>query len=250
MASKFFKSRIEAQAVDFRTKNGLSVHEAVNLESLLLYLNIITIFRPLDNVSGMALKLSTDRSSKRFMLINSNHSVGRQNFTICHELYHLFIQQNFNYQICQTGLFDAKKDIEEYKADIFASYFLMPESGIFNLIPDIELDNNTVSLSTILKIEHYFSCSRTALLIRLKDLGLLSEDRLNAFRQNIKLSAYQHGYDNGLYEPTLANHIIGDYGEKVKKLYDNETISESHYATLMEDIGINIYQIFKTENDI
>lgn len=250
MASKFFKNRIETQAVDFRNKNGLSVHEAVNLESLLLYLNVITVFRPLNNISGMALKLSTDESIKRFMLINSQQSLGRQNFTICHELYHLFIQQSFNYQICQTGIFDSKKDIEEYKADIFASYFLMPESGIFNLIPDIELDNNTISLSTILKIEHYFGCSRAALLIRLKDLGLLSEDRVNEFRQNIKLNAYQHGYENSLYEPTKESHIIGDYGDKVKKLYDNDIISESHYATFMEDIGKNIYQDFKTENEI
>ena len=31
----------------------------------------------------------------KFMLINANHSIGKQNFSIAHELYHLFVQENF-----------------------------------------------------------------------------------------------------------------------------------------------------------
>ena len=82
---------IEKQVSAFRTDNGLSASEPVTLKSLLLKLNILTVFRPLsDNFSGMCLK---DNSGHRFMLINSNQPRGRQHFTIAHELYHLFIEE-------------------------------------------------------------------------------------------------------------------------------------------------------------
>ena len=45
---------IERQVAEFRADNGLSASEAINLKSLLLKLNVLTIFRPLsDYFSGM-----------------------------------------------------------------------------------------------------------------------------------------------------------------------------------------------------
>ena len=141
MAYNFFKEKIESKASKFRSQCGLSGDEALNIESLLLYLNVITIFRPLsEHISGMAIKLSNSSTTRRFILINSNHPIGRQNFTICHELYHLFVQEKFEFQICDTGKFLKNGDIEERKADYFASYFLIPKNGIFKLIPDNEDD--------------------------------------------------------------------------------------------------------------
>lgn len=64
---------IEKQVSEFRSDNGLSSSEPIALKSLLLKLNILTIFRPLsENFSGMCLK---DKSDHRFMLVNSNQSV-------------------------------------------------------------------------------------------------------------------------------------------------------------------------------
>jgi Zn-dependent peptidase ImmA (M78 family) len=243
MASKFFKDKIESKAADFRSQCGLSSDEALNIDSLLLYLNVITIFRPLsENISGMAIKLSNTNVVKRFILINSNHPIGRQNFTICHELYHLFIQEKFEFQICDTGKFGKSGDIEERNADYFASYFLIPKNGIFKLIPDEE-DNSNISLSTVLKIEQYFGCSRAAILIRLEDLGVISKETKENFSKNVKSSAAKYGYDLSLYNAGNANHSIGDYGNLAKKLFDFEVISESHYAALMSDLGKNIFEL-------
>ena len=48
---------IEKQVSEFRSDNGLSLSEPIALKSLLLKLNILTIFRPLsENFSGMCLK--------------------------------------------------------------------------------------------------------------------------------------------------------------------------------------------------
>ena len=58
---------VENQVSRFRQMAGLSDAEAVNLKSLLLKLNVLTVYRPLsDKFSGMSLK-SGDR---RFMLID------------------------------------------------------------------------------------------------------------------------------------------------------------------------------------
>lgn len=223
-------------AAKFREKNGFGLTEPIRIKSLLLKLEILTIFRRLNlNFSGMAVKAD----NMRFMLVNSNHSIGRQHFTILHEIYHLFVQKDFNSLVCQTGVFD-KKNKNEYAADIFAANVLMPDQGILARIPDNELRKNKISLSTILEIEQYYSCSRTALLVKLINLGLIDLEKYEHLKENVIKTAKLYGYDSSLY--THGNHelVIGDYGSKAKNLYDHEIISESHFASLMHDIVIDI----------
>ena len=148
---------IEKQVSEFRMDNGLSATEPITLKSLLLKLNILTVFRLLsDNFSGMCLK---DNSEHRFMLINSNQTRGRQHFTIAHELYHLYIEKKPTPHKCNPGC--ASKDPIEQCADMFASSLLMPEGGICQLIPEMELKTKNISMATVLKLEHYFSCSNS-----------------------------------------------------------------------------------------
>ena len=222
----------------FRERNGISGSEAIRLKSLLLKLNVLTLFRPLSEVfSGMSLKVN---DNTKFILINSNHSLGRQHFTIAHELYHLFIQDKFEIHQCKTGIFDTKNK-EEYDADYFASCLLMPESGIHEIIPDVELYKKKISLQTIIKLEQYFSVSRSSMLVRLKMLGLIDVKTFDQFKAyKATETAQQFGYDTSLYRNGNHNMVIGDYGEKAKKLFDNEKISEGHYLELMQHIGIDI----------
>ena len=177
----------------------------------------------------------------RFMIINAKHALGRQHFTICHELYHLFIQEDFQSMVCSTGRFDKKEKIE-YAADTFAAYFFMPEEGILSLIPNEEFKKgkNGISLGTIVKIEQFFSCSRTALLFRLDTIGLIDLAKYDIYRNNVKQTASLFGYADTLYSPGNDNLVVGDYGERAKKLFDAEKISESNYVSLMHDIGIDV----------
>ncbi|MHC5353345.1 ImmA/IrrE family metallo-endopeptidase [Myroides sp. LJL115] len=190
---------LENKANEFRVRNGIGAIESIRLKSLLSNLNLITVYKPLSNeFSGMALKINNADSVERFILINSNHSLGKQHFTICHELYHLFEQQEFNYMICRTGLF-YQKDKEEFYADYFAAVLLLPESGIKSLIPEVELAKDKITIKTILKLEHYYSCSREALLYRLQDLMLISKSYAENFKASVKLNAIRHGYNTELY---------------------------------------------------
>lgn len=228
---------LEVRANKFRRERGIGNENAIDFEKLLRTLDVLTYFRPLKGeFSGMALKTK----SSCFMLVNTNQSMGRQHFTIGHELYHLFIQDNFSFQMCNVGKFD-KKDREEYNADVFSSYLLLPEAGIIKQIPEEELAwGGEISLATIVKLEQYFGVSRTALLIRLHKLGLLRSD-YSHFQKNIRKSAVEHGYSTALYDITDKPPIvIGNYGSKAKELFDKDKISESHYHSLMFDIRIDV----------
>lgn len=239
---------LEKKANDFRNRNGLGSNDSIRLKSLLYKLDVLTVFKPLSaGFSGMALKVDKDDEVKRFVLINSNKTLGHQHFTICHELYHLFIQESFQSMVCTAGEFK-KKDKEEYNADVFAAHLLLPENGIKSLIPDDELGKDKIKLRTVLKIEQYFSCSRTALLYRLKELAIISPSKWNELCIYVKRSAVEFGYTTGLYERGNHHEVIGDYGSLARDLFDQEIISESHYYSLLFDLGMNIGEIEKLEN--
>lgn len=225
---------VENQVSRFRQMAGLSDAEAVNLKSLLLKLNVLTVFRPLsDKFSGMSLK-SGDR---RFMLVNSNQPKCRQHFTIAHELYHLFVDPNPMPHNCTA---DGKKSDAEQCADAFAQMFLMPADGVRQMVPDDELLKGHVSLASVLRIEHYFSVSHTAALNRLYDLKLIDRSERDLFMNYpVKRTAREYGYDISLYEPGNENLVIGNFGEKAKRLFDLGKISEGHYLELLHKIGID-----------
>ena len=227
---------LQSAASQFRAENGVGACDPIRLESFLLRLGVMTMFKPLtDKFSGMAIK----NEKFKCMLINSNHRVSKQHFTIAHELYHLFIQKDFISEISNAGQFD-KKDKNEYDADCFASYLLMPEEGIVSLIPTGERSKNKITLPTIVKIEQYFRCSRRSVLFRLSEIGLIDYSKYNTYTENVKQSALLLGYDGDLYEAGNHHLVITNYGAKAKGLYDKETISESHFISLMSDIGIDI----------
>ena len=231
---KAWLNLIENQVSRFRMTVGLSDTEAVNLKSLLLKLNVLTLYRPLSSsFFGMSLR----RGEKRFMLVNANQPRCRQHFTIAHELYHLFIEAHPTPHCCGQ---DGKKSESEQYADAFAQMFLMPDTGVKQLIPDEELRTGQVSMASILRIEHYFSVSHSAVLNRLFDLSLLNRAGREAYAScSIKRTARAYGYATTLYEPGNHGLVIGDFGEKARKLYEKEKISEGHYHELLHKIGIN-----------
>lgn len=225
---------IESQVSKFRQIVGLSDAEAINLKSLLLKLNVLTIYRPLsEGFSGMSLK----SGESRFMLVNSNQPICRQHFTIAHELYHLFIDSNPSPHNCSS---EGKKTVVEQCADAFALIFLMPADGVRQMIPDDELMSGKVSVASVLRIEHYFSVSHTATLNRLFDLRLIDRYERDKFlTYPIKKIAREYGYGTTLYECGNENLVIGNFGEKARTLYDVGKISEGHYIELLNKIGIN-----------
>lgn len=225
----------EDLARKFRTDNGYSTSEPIIIKTLMMKLRILTMFRPLsENAYGLSTR-SADKEDK-FILVNSGSSRGRQHFTVAHELYHLYLDENPRPHINRK---DGKKDRIEVMADAFASALLMPMEGVIKAIPNDEIKSRSVSLATIFSLEQYFRVSHQSMLYRLKRLGYISEDILQSML-NIKIRevAPQYGiFDMSLYDKGNESVMLSDYGIRAKVLYDKEKISESHYNQLMNLIS-------------
>ena len=224
-------SEADALATKFRFDHGLTESEPINAKTLLRKLNITVMYRPLsENSYGISCRSNTN---KMFMLINSASTRGRQHFTIAHELYHLFYDKKPVPHIC----FGTSSG-EERNANLFASALLLPREGILQMISSEEITGHKVELATILRMEQMFQVSRINLLLRLKELGLISEALLQKLQTiPVKDSARQYGYDKSLYEPGNNGLFIGDFGEKARRLFESGKISEGHYLELLKIIS-------------
>jgi len=220
----------ENLAAKFRVEMGFSLVEPVSVKTVLRKKNILTLFRPLSERSyGLSLKSNTGNC---FMLVNSNTTRGRQHFTIAHELYHLYYDENPTPHICMDE--QEASVVAEKNADLFASSLLMPREGVLQVVSTEESVKREIALSTVIKLEQFFSVSRQSLLFRLKAIGLLSESGLQSLLKiPVIESARQYGYDTALYNKGNENLVIGDFGEKARKLYDSGKISEGHYQELI-----------------
>lgn len=226
----------ENLAIKFRGLIEVSLKEPINVKSVLRKLNVFTIYRPLSNDSyGLSLRSKTNR---RFMLINSETTIGRQHFSIAHELYHLFYDENPMPHICSDE--NGGKSVSEKNADLFASALLMPKDGIIQFISTEEISKKDVKLPTVIKLEQYYSVSRLSLLYRLKSINLLSDSSFKLLQSiPVKDSAKLYGYDSSLYNYGNENVVIGDFGEKARFLYEAGKISEGHYHELLNLINIS-----------
>jgi Zn-dependent peptidase ImmA (M78 family) len=242
---------LELKANEFRQQNGLNPSEAIRLKSLLLKNNVLSVFLPLNtDFSGMAVKMNETKKPKRFMLVNCTHTLGRQHFTICHELYHLYIQENFKSEKTGIILFDKQGDPDEYKANIFASYLLLPTNGILQMTPKNERKKNKITLRTILSIEQYYSSSRSALLTRLLRMGLIDKTLQMQFAVDKIKNAMLYGFPTDLYQAGNEGLVIGNYGTLAREVFDKGLVSESAYFSLLEDMGIDLSDFDnKTDNE-
>lgn len=228
---KHTKESLELLAQKFRTEHDLGATDSINIKSLLRQLNILTVFKPMsDKAYGLSVK-SGDNS--KFILINSNKTKGRQHFTIAHEIFHLFYDENPCPHLCDME----GSNKTEQNANCFASALLMPKDGILKLIPDINILTKNITIGIVLKLEQYFGVSRSSMILRLKSIGLINEARLQELLSiPVIESAKQYGYDLSLYKSGNENLVIGDYGEKARTLFENGKISEGHYVELLNRI--------------
>ena len=190
----------------FRSQIGLNPNDPINIKTFIRKHQITAMYRPLSvNSYGISCK---SNSGKMFVLINSNSTRGRQHFTFAHELYHLYFDKKPTPHMCGVV-----STVEEKNADLFASSLLLPREGVYAMISNEEILNHKISLATVLRIEQMFQVSRSTLLIRLKNIGIISDRSGN----------------EGLF--------IGDFGEKARILYESERISEGHYMELLNMIS-------------
>lgn len=227
--SRLSIATIERYTKDFRVNYiDTDLDSPINIKTVLTKLGVLALFRPLsEGLCGLSIRSTTD---DRFMLINSNNNIGRQHFTVAHELYHLYYGTNTVPHICRLG----GKEPEEVNADSFASALLMPEKGLIQQLPGEEYRSGKISMATLLRTERVFGVSHDALLIRLLKLHIINDATYQQFKSvTITSEAARYGYDTSLYRPGNNGLYIGTLGEMAKKEFDRGKISEGHYLEIL-----------------
>ena len=115
------------------------------------------------NLSGLFVKHPV---ADKCVLVNFDENLYRQNFTLCHEVGHALMDgssYNVSYQ--------AQKDFREYRANAFASEFLMPKDIIKQISPSSITPNSVVSYAS------RFRVNVQAFLIALENAGVISPEK-------------------------------------------------------------------------
>ncbi|MEE3443421.1 MAG: ImmA/IrrE family metallo-endopeptidase [Methanobrevibacter sp.] len=173
-------------------------------------------------------------SSDMLIGINSNMSIGRQNFTLAHELYHLLYEENKNnFVICDYS----SESESEIEANIFASYLLIPYEGLKRYAKNMNISK--WSLDDVIAAEQYYQISHMALLFRLVEQNFITEEESLEF-QNVKISheARIRGFNDDLYYPSPEDRkyfSLGNYVKSVGKAYSSNKISVGKKDELLLD---------------
>lgn len=234
-------------AIDTRLKLGLQSTEYFDVNRAVTSLHFTCIKKPLkSNVSG-----ATFRSNRaRIILVNSSKSLGHQNFTIAHELYHCIYDEYLINRACMVEKFN-KASKNEQIAEFFAVHLLMPEDGIYHQLRLRNKLNTKLNLVDVIGLEQFFGVSRRAMCWRLEELRLINRRESDSYSINVIQSAKLLGKDTSLYKATMDSLIISDYAEKAKEALEKGLITESRYDEILAEAGLlDILQREVEETDI
>lgn len=227
------KDSLQRFAFDVRTLLGAEVGGPIDLKTLVeAYGKLTIVYYPFaDNISGMCLK------SADLIAINSRSTLGRQNFSLAHELYHYFDRQNEDNSVSVAQNSKVKGIVSELEADLFASYLLMPSQSLHSDITERKEDRNKLELKDIIFIEQLYGVSRKSLLVRLVADGYLTVDESKNFEKDIQRGALRLGYDLALYKTCDKNihSTTGRYLSLAHKLRDASLISQGKFESYLLD---------------
>jgi Zn-dependent peptidase ImmA (M78 family) len=225
-------------ATEARQRFGISHLEPLSVEKVYKMSNISCVKKPLESdISGMFMRCN----NTKVVVINTKKTLGHQNFTSAHELYHSEYDENLEARVCKAGLFDSRNE-SELMADLFATHFLMPEEGIkFHLSTRID-DFNNIELADVIYLEQLYGVSHSAMLVRLQQLKMIDEGVKEQFLPRIRVNARKYGYDDSLYIPTNNDVILSNYVEQAQKALDNDLITFSRYEELLRDADLLEYE--------
>lgn len=182
------------------------------------------------NLSGMCIKTGNGD----LIAINSKMTLGRQRFSLAHELYHLFFDESMT-AICSTKI-GVGNDLEK-SADTFASYFLISPYSLKTKIATLK--HNTarqITLNDVIRLEQYYLVSRQAMLNRLIGDGEISWEQAEIMKNDVVRSAEALGYSSDLYKPSPKNKQYQTYGYLIKQANDalkENLISNGKYEEIL-----------------
>lgn len=164
---KTFDSIAKVRAEEFRAKYRFS---DINSLEILKGFYILKFPNEL-GISGAYIKKRGREKDYNCIYINTAEPIGRQNFSLLHELYHAIYEKS-------NEIVSLKKmvssDPVEFRAERFASYVLIPRDRLINNLRRIKLGKGKffINIKDLLVLQKEFQCSFTALIYAISDLNV------------------------------------------------------------------------------
>ena len=231
------QASLMTQASRLRKWLGEDDYSPVNIFSLAQNLDGLTlVYYPLgDNLSGMCIKGQDDNN---LIAVNSAMTLGRQRFSLAHEFYHLFFDDSM-ISVCAKTI-DSGKDVER-SADMFASYFLMPDASLRDLAEQLVAKSSAknLSLNDVIRMEQFFGVSHQATVYRLMHTPYLASKLGKEYLDEpVRRKAESLGYSDALYRPspeTKRYMTYGNYINQAELAISRGLISTGKYEELLLD---------------
>lgn len=224
------------KAERLRRQLGEDNNSPVDIFALAQLLDELTlVFRPMgNNLSGMCIK---DHYGNCTIAINSLMTVGRQRFSLAHQFYHMFYDENM-VSVCSKQI-DSGRELER-KADMFASFFLIPRAALLDKVEQLTKKNEgRLSLTDIIWIEQFFGVSHQATLFQLLNCRCIGKNEVEEYiNVNVSRRAAAMGFNPDLYKPTEESKRYFTYGRYlnlVDQLNENDLVSNGRYEELLLD---------------
>ena len=235
---------INSLAMQIRDKMGYGAFETIDIEDIILKLERYSLVRVVlsGSISGICI---SDRESK-VIAVNSKMSIGRQRFTMGHELYHLEVEKCNEGKICLSALHTGRDDSEK-EADMFASFLLMPYEALNWFESRNQIDEWT--MKEIIDLSQFYKMSDQAVLFRLRYQGKISQEKYEDLKKEQVLpNARLLGYDVVLYCESDEKEqwsVLGEYKRLLGK--NAKTLPESLYRQFCRDAFIEGMEAYEGE---
>lgn len=223
------------KAAFVRKQLGEDETSPIDIFSLVQTIEKLTlVFYPLGkNISGACFK----NQESYVIAVNSEMSIGRQRFSLAHELYHLYFDEEKFSSVCSSKIGGDTEN--EKRADQFASYFLMPPAALYEVVQKYkEYSKRQLTVVEIIRLEQYFGVSHQAMLIRLQEEGELSSEEALAMQNGVIALAAKLGFDVSLYKASPENKrmkVFGYYICQAENLRQLNLISNGKYEEFLLD---------------
>ena len=226
------KMALLLKSQELRQHFGEDINSPTDIFALVTTIEKLTLVRyPMsDNLSGMCIKAD----GSRVIAINSKMSLGRQRFSLAHELYHLYYDENMT-AICSATMNTGSET--ERSADMFTAFFLMPPSSLKSKVASMRKDEDPhINLEDVIQLEQYYGVSHQAMLNQLIDIGVITKIQAAAMKTGVTRAAAAHGFSTDLYRELPADKQYQTNGyliEQASIALAQDLISEGKYEEIL-----------------
>lgn len=162
------------------------------------------------------------------VLINGDEPPWRRNYSFAHELFHLLTWEYAGESLEGEGQFP---DRIERLADVFASSLLLPEEAVVEAVKRHGGDDK-INYLGLVQVAREFDVSTVALLWRLANLGILSEDSVSSIREDPKFKQQDKASHMGRW--ALPPEIPERFVRLAFTAYQKEKLTRPRLAELLQ----------------